>query len=42
MKFSEVIGQKEVWARLMQMAEEERIPHAITSTCSGLMTARQS
>lgn len=29
MKFSEVIGQKEVWARLMQMAEEERIPHAI-------------
>ena len=29
MKFSEVIGQKEVWARLMQMAEEDRIRHAI-------------
>ena len=32
MKFSEVIGQKEVWARLMQMAEEERIPHAVPVT----------
>lgn len=29
MKFSEVIGQKGVWNRLMQMAEEERIPHAM-------------
>ena len=25
----EVIGQKDVWARLMQMVEEERIPHAM-------------
>ena len=29
MKFSEVIGQQEVWARLMQMVEEDRIPHAM-------------
>lgn len=29
MKFSEVIGQKDVWARLMQMVEEGRIPHAM-------------
>lgn len=29
MKFSEVIGQEEVWNRLMQMAEEERVPHAL-------------
>ncbi len=29
MKFSEVIGQQDVWARLMQMVEEERIPHAM-------------
>ena len=29
MKFSEVIGQQDVWARLMQMVEEERIPHAL-------------
>ena len=29
MKFSEVIGQKDVWARLMQLVEEERIPHAL-------------
>lgn len=36
MKFSEVIGQKEVWARLMQMAEEERIPHA---SCSAVLKA---
>ena len=25
----EVIGQKDVWARLMQMVEEERVPHAM-------------
>ena len=29
MKFSEVIGQKDGWGRLMQMVEEERIPHAM-------------
>ncbi len=29
MKFREVIGQKDVWARLMQMVEEDRIPHAM-------------
>lgn len=29
MNISEVIGQQDVWNRLMQMAEEERIPHAL-------------
>lgn len=29
MNFSEVIGQEEVWNRLMQMVEEERVPHAL-------------
>ena len=29
MKFSEVIGQKEVQERLMQMVKEERLPHAM-------------
>ena len=29
MKFSEVIGQKEVQERLVQMVKEERLPHAI-------------
>ena len=29
MKISEVIGQKDVWARLMQMVAEGRIPHAM-------------
>ena len=29
MKFNEVIGQEDVWARLMNMAQEERIPHAL-------------
>ena len=29
MKFSEVIGQKEIWTHLMEMAEEQRVPHAL-------------
>ena len=29
MSINEVIGQKEVWGRLMQMVEENRIPHAL-------------
>lgn len=29
MKINEVIGQQEVWHRLMQMVEEQRIPHAM-------------
>lgn len=29
MKFSEVIGQEEIWARLMDMTEKEHIPHAL-------------
>lgn len=29
MSIHEVIGQKEVWGRLMQMVEENRIPHAL-------------
>lgn len=29
MSIKEVIGQKDVWARLMQMVEEERVPHAM-------------
>ena len=29
MKFSEVIGQKEAQKRLMQMVEEDRLPHAL-------------
>ena len=29
MKFSEVIGQEEVWARLMDMTEKGHIPHAL-------------
>ena len=29
MSIKEVIGQKEVWGRLMQMVEENRIPHAL-------------
>ena len=29
MKFSEVIGQKEVQERLVQMVREERLPHAL-------------
>ena len=29
MKFSEVIGQQDVWARLMQMVDEQRVPHAL-------------
>lgn len=29
MKFSEVIGQEEIWARLMDMTEKGHIPHAL-------------
>lgn len=29
MRKSEVIGQEEAWARLMQMAREDRLPHAM-------------
>jgi DNA polymerase-3 subunit delta' len=29
MTFDEVIGQQEAKARLMQMVEEDRLPHAI-------------
>ena len=29
MKFGEVIGQEETWARLMQMVDENRLPHAL-------------
>ena len=29
MKFSEVIGQNDVWNRLMEMVQENRIPHAM-------------
>lgn len=29
MNINEVIGQRDVWARLMQQAEEKRIPHAM-------------
>ena len=29
MTISEVIGQRDIWNRLMQMVEEERVPHAI-------------
>ena len=29
MKFSEVIGQKEVCERLVKMAEEQKVPHAL-------------
>ena len=29
MSIKEVIGQQEVWNRLMKMAQENRIPHAL-------------
>ena len=29
MSIKEVIGQQEVWNRLMEMAQENRIPHAL-------------
>ena len=29
MKFSEVIGQQDTWNRLMQMVNEDRVPHAL-------------
>ena len=43
MKFSEVIGQQEVWNRLMEMVQENRVPHAMMfcgpQGCGKLATA---